>query len=69
LKLAKDDLFHRSWQGDSSCPFCGTYAIDHLFVQCPIANSIWKWIEAHNNFSFEGYSLEATTTTKHFNPK
>lgn len=41
------------------CIFCGQpKTIDHLFVQCPIANTLWKWLGQYDNFIFYGISIE-----------
>lgn len=47
--FTKDNLFIRGWQGDDKCLFCGDRETgDHLFVQCIIAQRIWKWIASFN---------------------
>lgn len=51
--LTKDNLARKGRQGDQTCQFCNSpETIDHLFVTCPIASSIWSWIASHNNFLF-----------------
>ena len=33
-------------------------SVDHLFVSCHVAHSIWSWIVNFNNFVFEGSTVE-----------
>ena len=57
--LTKENLISKGWTGDTSCVFCGAFeSTDHLFVHCPFTIQIWRWISAHNNFIFEGYTME-----------
>jgi hypothetical protein len=57
--LTKENLSHRGWIGNTSCPFCGSFeSTDHLFVHCPFSFQIWNWIAQHNNFMFEGSTMD-----------
>jgi hypothetical protein len=38
--------------------FCGQAEIvDHLFVQCSLAQILWQWIASHSTFNFSRQSL------------
>ena len=57
--LTKKNLISRGWTDDTSCSFCGAFEFtDHIFVHCSFTIQIWKWIAAHNNFIFDGYSMD-----------
>jgi phage terminase small subunit len=51
--LTKDNLVKKGWVGDTSCVFCDAYEdIDHLFVRCSVAYTLWNWIVKYNSFIF-----------------
>lgn len=52
--LTKDNLLKKGWTGDPKCVFFSKVeTVDHLFVRCPFAFSIWRWIALHNGFLFD----------------
>jgi len=52
--LTKDRLNKQGWTGDTTCVYCSQKkTVDHLFVTCNFARSIWNWIARYNNFSFD----------------
>ena len=43
--LTKDNLAKRNWMGSSRCSFCDNNEnIKHLFLDCPLANILWRSI-------------------------
>ena len=52
--LTKDNLLKMGWTGNSQCVFCSEEeSVDHLFINCIVAKSIWMWIANYNNFVFD----------------
>jgi hypothetical protein len=33
-------------------------SVDHLFITCPLINSIWQWIAQFNSFHFTGSNIQ-----------
>lgn len=56
--LTRDNLLKKGLIGIHTV-FCdGLETVDHLFVQCSVASSIWQWIALHNGFDFEMTSIQ-----------
>lgn len=54
--LTKTNLIHRGWGGDPACLFCGQPETrDHLFVTCPITQTIWFWM-GNSQLHFHNWS-------------
>jgi zinc-binding in reverse transcriptase len=57
--LTKYNLVKKGWDGDIYCVFCGAYEdIDHLFILCSMAYTLWNWIVRYNSFIFQGNYLD-----------
>ena len=57
--LTKTNLRDKGWPGDLTCVFCSAQEnADHLFVSCSYVQCIWQWIASHNNFIFNGITLD-----------
>ena len=58
--LTKDRLSKQGWTGDTKCVYCSHMeSVDHLFVNCTYARSIWNWIATYNNFIFDYATIGA----------
>jgi hypothetical protein len=43
--LTKDNLAKRNWNGSQKCCFCDSLeSVEHLFINCPFAQIIWRMI-------------------------
>ena len=50
--LTKYNLAKRRWQGCTKCSFCGSEeTVEHLFVTCPLAKTIWTVVNTTYNIS------------------
>ncbi|XP_020272679.1 uncharacterized protein LOC109847855 [Asparagus officinalis] len=45
------NLVSKGWSGDPRCPFCSLCIedLDHLFIKCPFAISVWSALLPNNN--------------------
>ena len=51
--LTRDNLSRRGWSGNMQCVYCSEMeSVNHLFVNCHYAGSIWAWIATYNRFVF-----------------
>lgn len=64
-------LSRKGWEGDKTCKFCHQIEIvDHLFLNCTIAQQIWVWMRESQEYFKHRTSLHdifefATTLPKY----
>jgi hypothetical protein len=52
ITLTKDSLAKKNWKGSQKCVCCNlNETIQHLFIDCPLAKMIWRFILYETNFS------------------
>ena len=57
--LTKDNLLIRGWVGPSNCQFCSQdETIDHLFLNCTLAQRVWFWLGKSQEYMQQWYTLD-----------